>query len=193
MAMTFTGSISAASAAHEEIRTMLYGAIGCNLAWGIVDAVMYLISNLTERGRSLVILRRVRGASDAAAADRCIAEALPPVVAASMRPADFEHLRQELMRLKDIPLRPRLRADDLRGAGSVLLLVFASTFPLVIPFLVMSDPVRALRTSHAIAIVMLFIVGYSLARFSGQRAWLMGSAMVVLGLVLVALTIALGG
>jgi len=193
MAMTFTGSISAASAAHEEIRTMLYGAIGCNLAWGIVDAVMYLISNLTERGRSLVILRRVRGASNAAAADRCIAEALPPVVASSMRPADFEHLRQELMRLKDVPLRPRLRADDLRGAGSVLLLVFASTFPLVIPFMVMSDPVRALRTSHAIAIVMLFVVGYSLARFSGQRPWLMGSAMVVLGLVLVALTIALGG
>ena len=32
MALTFTGTISAASAGREEVRTLLVGAIGCNIA-----------------------------------------------------------------------------------------------------------------------------------------------------------------
>ena len=51
MVLTITGSISVAEAGHAEIHTMLVGAVGCNLAWGIVDAVMYLLGSLLERGR----------------------------------------------------------------------------------------------------------------------------------------------
>ncbi len=43
-----------------ETRTVLAGAIGCNLAWGIVDATMYLITTFTERARGLVTLRIIR-------------------------------------------------------------------------------------------------------------------------------------
>jgi hypothetical protein len=39
MVLTFTGSLSVAEAGREDIRTMLVGALGCNLAWGIIDAV----------------------------------------------------------------------------------------------------------------------------------------------------------
>ncbi len=53
MALTFTGALSAATAGREEIRTMMFAALGCNLAWGLVDAVMYLIRTLTERARNL--------------------------------------------------------------------------------------------------------------------------------------------
>ena len=41
MVMTFTGSISVAESGHGQIRDTLLGAIGCNLAWGIIDAGMY--------------------------------------------------------------------------------------------------------------------------------------------------------
>ena len=51
MVLTFTGSISVAEAGREEMRTMLVGAIGCNLAWGIVDGVMYLVTTLVARQR----------------------------------------------------------------------------------------------------------------------------------------------
>ena len=44
MAMTFTGTVSVASAGEQDIRQMLYAALGCNLAWGIVDAVMYVMT-----------------------------------------------------------------------------------------------------------------------------------------------------
>jgi len=51
----------------------------------------------------------------------------------------------------------------------------------------------ALRVSNAIAIVMLFLTGYAFARMTGRHPWLVGISMVILGLVLVGITMALGG
>ena len=50
MALTFTGTLSVATADRAEVRTMLIGALGCNLAWGLVDGVMYMLGILAERG-----------------------------------------------------------------------------------------------------------------------------------------------
>ena len=71
--------------------------------------------------------------------------------------------------------------------------MFLSTFPVTIPFLVMRDPVPALRVSNAIAVVLLFGAGYAFGRLTGRHPAGMGSAMVVLGSILVGITIALGG
>jgi VIT1/CCC1 family predicted Fe2+/Mn2+ transporter len=53
--------------------------------------------------------------------------------------------------------------------------------------------VTALRVSNAIAIVLLFALGYSYGRLTGRRPAAVGVGMVALGLVLVGLTMALGG
>ncbi len=193
MVLTFTGSISAASAGREEIRTMLFGALGCNLAWGIVDGIMYLLSILGERGRSLVTLKAVRGANDAARARRLIADALPSVVAGAVRPEDLEAMRRKLAELPEPPARPRLRREDLLGALAVCVLVFLCTFPVVIPFLFMHSALRALRLSNGIAIGMLFVAGRSWGKYAGYRPWRSGLWMVLLGLLLVGITMALGG
>jgi len=63
----------------------------------------------------------------------------------------------------------------------------------VIPFLFMKDVRLALHVSNGIAILLLFLTGYSFGRHIGRHAILTGIVMVVLGAVLVAITIALGG
>jgi VIT1/CCC1 family predicted Fe2+/Mn2+ transporter len=193
MVLSFTGSLSAATAGHEEIRTMLIGAIGCNLAWGLVDAVMYLMNTLSERGRDLLTLRRVRQATAPEEASRLIAEALPSGLASVLRPVELDAMRLQLQQLPEPPAAPRLIRADFAGALGVFLLVFLSTFPVVIPFLVMRNTMLAMRVSNAIAIVMLFLAGHSLGRHAGYRPWRVGLSMVGIGLVLVGITIALGG
>jgi hypothetical protein len=193
MVLTFTGSMSVATAGREEVREMLIGAVGCNLAWGIVDAVMYVLTTLVNRGRGLLLLRSVLAAQQAEGARSAIASALPPLLTSAMRPSDFDVLRERLAALPPPPRQPRLSSQDLRGAVEVFMLVFLSTFPVVIPFLLFSEPLRALRTSNAIAVAMLFLGGVSLGRFSGLRAGALGLAMAGIGAVLVAITIALGG
>ena len=193
MVLTFTGSLSVYEAGREDVRTMLVGALGCNLAWGIIDAVFYLMGCLAEKGRDLGTFRAVREAGDPGQAQRLLAEALPAVVASVLEPAELEGMRLRLLELPTPPERARLDKDDGRGALGVFLWVFLSTFPVVIPFVVMRDAVPALRVSNAIAVVLLFVAGYAFGRLTARRPVWMGSAMVVLGSLLVSLTIALGG
>jgi len=193
MVLTFTGSLSVAEADRAEVRTMLIGALGCNLAWGIIDAVLYLMGSLSEKSAELLTFRAVRQATDPNHAHRLIADALPSPVASVLQPAELDMLHQRLKQLPEPPERARLRKDDWLGGLGVFLLVFASTFPVAIPFIVMHDAGPALRTSNAIAIVLLFTLGYAFGRGAARNPWAMGISMVMLGAVLVGMTMALGG
>jgi hypothetical protein len=193
MVLTFTGSLSVAEAGRENIRTMLIGALGCNLAWGIIDSVLYLMGCLAEKGKGLFTLRAVRKATEPHKAQRLIARALPPVIASILQPAELETMRQRLKDLPEPPGEAQLAKDEWLGALGVFLLVFLTTFPVVIPFIFMKSAWLALRVSNAIAIAMLFLTGCAFGRITGRCPWVTGISMVVLGSLLVGITIALGG
>jgi len=193
MVLTFTGSLSAATAGHSEIRTMLIGALGCNLGWGIIDAVMYLMACLSEKGGKIRALRAVQGATTPEAAHRVIEEALPPLLASVLTRLDFEVMRMKLSQVPPPVDRPGLTKQDWYASLGVLAWVFLSTFPVVIPFLLVPSPGLALRISNAIAVGMLFLTGYAYGRGAGYHPLKTGFAMVVLGGVLVGITIVLGG
>ncbi len=193
MVLTFTGSLSVAEGGRESVRTMLVGALGCNLAWGIIDGVFYLMGCTAERGKALLTLRAIRDAADPGAARRLIAGAVPSAVASILQQDDLERIRQRLKGLPEPPDRVRWRRDEWRGALGVFGLVFLSTFPVTIPFIFMRDVTRALRVSNAVAIVLLFLIGYAFGRSAGRRPIVNGIVMVVLGFILVGMTLALGG
>ena len=193
MVLTFTGALSVAEAGRDDIRTMLIGALGCNLAWGVIDGVLYLMGCLAEKGRGLMTFQAVRKATDPQEAHRLIAGALPSVIASVLQPAEIEAVHQRLRQLPEPPDRAHLGKDDWLGGVAVFLLVFLSTFPVVIPFIVMRGAVPALRVSNAVAIAMLFIAGHAYGRSVGRHPWMLGIAMVLLGALLSALTMALGG
>ena len=193
MVLTFTGSLSVAEAGRDDIRTMLIGALGCNLAWGIIDAALYLMGCLAEKGRAMVIFRAVRKAVDQQKAHRLIGDALPSIVTSILEPAELESMHQRLKQLPEPLERASLSKDDWLGAIGVFFLVVLSTFPVVIPFIFMHKTVPAMRVSNTIAILMLFIIGCAFGRMIGRSWWLVGIAMVVLGSILVGITIALGG
>lgn len=193
MVLTFTCSISAGSDGREEVRAVLVGAIGCNLAWGIVDAVMYLLTLVIERGRSLAIRRGVHDSRDPAHARRSIRAALPEPLDELFEDGAVEAVRAKFQALPALPAKPRLAARDLRGALGVFLLVFLSTFPVVLPFLFFSPVNHAMRISNGVAIALLYVTGHSLAHHAGLPPVRLGLSMVAIGIVLVGLTIALGG
>jgi len=193
MVLTFTGSLSVAEAGREDIRTMLIAALGCNLAWGVIDGVLYLMGCLAEKGRNLGTFRAVRQTDDPQRAQRLIAGALPPLIASTLRSEEYAAIGQRLKELPEPPERAWLSKDDWIGALGVFLLVFLCTFPVALPFIFMRNATTALRISNAIAIVMLFIAGTAYSRSIGRRSWAIGISMVVVGVILVSMTMALGG
>jgi VIT1/CCC1 family predicted Fe2+/Mn2+ transporter len=193
MVLTFTGSLSVAEAGREDVRVMLIGALGCNIAWGLIDAVLYLMGCLAEKGRSLMTFKAVRSAVSPEKAQQLIAGALPPLLASLLQPAELESMRQRLQELPE-PARPaKLDGSEWRGAVGVFLLVFLSTLPVSVPFLFIESTLTAMRVSNLVAILMLFGTGYAFGRCVGRSPWAIGVGMVILGCVLVAITMALGG
>jgi VIT1/CCC1 family predicted Fe2+/Mn2+ transporter len=193
MVLTFTGTLSVVDSGREEVRDMLVAAIGCNIAWGFVDGVMYVLRNLVERGRQLQLVRAVRAAARPEQAHRLIGREAGPL-AAAFGPAELERLRQWIVALPPQAVAEvALARRDLLGALAVFLLVFLSTFPVVLPFVFIADPGLAKRVSAAVAIGMLFACGFGWGRYAGRKAWRAGLVMVLLGVAVEAVVIALGG
>jgi VIT1/CCC1 family predicted Fe2+/Mn2+ transporter len=91
------------------------------------------------------------------------------------------------------PPAPHLTRTDWLGALAVCVVVFVSTFPVVIPFLFIDEMRTALRVSNAVAIVMLFLCGYALGHCTGRAPLPMGLLMVAIGLALSGVAMMLGG
>ena len=193
MALSFTGSLNVATSGREDVRTMMVTALGCNLAWGLVDGVMYLMATLTGRARNLTLLSRVRGAVDPKEAHSTIAEVLPGRLGEAIGAEGLEDMRRRLATLPEVPARARLGREDFLGSFGVFLLVVLSTFPVVVPFMFISEMALAIRVSNAVALLLLFIGGYRLGHYAGGVAWKTGLAMAGVGAVLVSIIMALGG
>src|SRR4029077_1246237 len=134
MVLTFTSAMSVRSAGEADVREMLVGSLGCNLAWGIIDAIMYLMNCLAARGREHDALRAMRSVRNAEEARQAISEGLPEGVAVVLSPGELERLHVRLRAWPEPPARPRLEGDDWLGAAGVFCLVFLSTLPVILPF-----------------------------------------------------------
>jgi VIT1/CCC1 family predicted Fe2+/Mn2+ transporter len=169
MVLTFTGSLSVAEAGQGAVRTMLIGALGCNLAWGTIDGILYLMGSLAEKNKELLTLRAVRRAADPREAQRRIAEALPSTLASVLQPADLETMRQRLVALPEPTGQARLGREDWWGALAVFGWVVLTTFPVALPFIFMQAAGPALRVSNGIAIAMLFATGWAFGRITSRN------------------------
>src|SRR4030095_11362088 len=104
-------------------------------------------------------------------AHRLILAGLPPVVSATLSTSEVESLRQRLREPGEGHWSVRITMHDVVAAVGVFLLVFLSTFPVAIPFLIVRNPLTAQRLSNAIALVMLFVTGWSLGTYAGSPGW----------------------
>ena len=193
MALSFTCALSVTETNHADVKQMLFGAIGCNIAWGVIDAIMCMMIVLSQRGRDIAVLKYVREARDEEKARNLIAETISPEIAAVMKKQSFEDIRMDIVRATPKISNPRISGKDLKVALGIFILVFLTTFPIAIPFALIQNVRMALRISNGIAIILLFIGGWILARYSNYHKFRTGLYLALLGIGMVFLTISLGG
>jgi len=193
MALTFVGTVSAATAGEDAGQKMLYTALGCNLAWGLADALMFLVRTLTNRGRRLMLALAIRNAPDADAGRRVLRDALPKFMRLLVSDENLEPIRMRLASTTDLPDRPRFVQGDFLGALGIFIIIVLSTFPVALPFIIFRDGPTALLVSRVLTLLMLFCCGLALGRHAGWGPWKAGFAMMVFGVLLTMAIIALGG
>ncbi|HUL73588.1 MAG TPA: VIT1/CCC1 transporter family protein [Vicinamibacterales bacterium] len=192
MSMSFTATVHVANAGEQSIRELLYAAVGCNVAWGFVDAVMYVITTVSDRGWAYRLVREISDADDADGGRRIVVENLPGGLADMLPPSVLEGIRTAIADDGRNARPPRVARGDLAGALGVFLLVVLGTLPVALPFAFLSDVTFALRVSQGIGLAMLFANGVALGHYAGFRAWRSGVAMLAIGVALVGVIVALG-
>ena len=192
MAITFTGAMTVVTHGGE-VREMVITAFGCNIAWGLVDAVMFLVRTLTERARTLNLALAVRAAADPAAGRRHVEHALSSVASKLVTGTEIEAVRARIVGLPSLPERPHLHRRDALAAVLIFLIVLGSTIPIVLPFAFTTDVALAKNGSRLVALLMLFAAGRSLGRHAGYGGLRTGFSMMGLGAALIVAIMAFGG
>jgi len=179
---------------ETSIHTMIIAALGCNIAWGIVDGVMFVLEGIFARARYADLIMKLKS-NDRNSAFSALKREIGETADLILDKAGKEQVYSEVMRSASHlqPEKPRVSKDDVVGAVACFLLVFVSTFPVLIPFFFMRNLGLATRISNLIAIVMLFYLGYEQAKYTNQNRLQLGLVMVILGCAIVVVTILLGG
>jgi VIT family len=195
MVLTFTlGAGLKLHGDREATRMLLLAALGCNVAWGIIDSVLFLIDRLSERRRLHRLVKTIEEIHDRekalALVDRELDERIPSIVGPKLRAALDEEV---LARVRELRLERNLTAADAKGALAVFAVLFFTALPAVVPFLLVHDAGLALLISNAVLIGLLFHAGWRWGRHTGGRPWRIGAAAALVGVALVLVATALGG
>lgn len=193
MVLTFTGAISVNSQGRQEIGELLWAALGCNVAWGIVDAIMYLMNVIFERGYYMNVLKKLNQQKNEEKGKQILKEEIQPLISNLLNADELNHLYQRIKTIPPPDKKNIITWQDALAGIQIFLLVFLCTLPVSLPFLFIQDAALALRVSNGIALVLLFIGGYKLSTYSGFKPILGALLYMLTGVLLVFLTMALGG
>jgi VIT1/CCC1 family predicted Fe2+/Mn2+ transporter len=193
MVLTFTGTISVSTAGKQEVRELLWAALGCNLAWGLVDGIMYLMDKVIGHAHDLNQLNRLKLSKDAAESRGIFKENFSPLIVHLMDDKEIDKLSAKLKVLPELSIKNTLVLKDFLIAGQIFLLVFLITLPVSLPFLFIPDVAFAMRISNGVALFLLFIGGFSLGRYAGIKPFITALTYTAIGVFLVAMTMAFGG
>lgn len=194
MGLAFTGAVRVAGGSTTNWELFVEIAC-CSLAWAIIDGTMYAVLSYCERARKFRLLERVQLAESPEQALQQIAESLDERLSPLTTPEQRQTLyRQMISAAPQLPTpRPRLLAEDIKGGVAVALTLLLATIPVILPFLLFTDLRGAVRASNVIALLLLFCVGSWWGYVVAGTPWRVGFGMTLIGLVLVFVTILLGG
>ncbi|MCU0272599.1 MAG: hypothetical protein MUE34_05135 [Acidimicrobiales bacterium] len=176
-------------------RSLLFAAVGCNLAWGLIDGCLYVMSTIYERGRRLR-LHRAAQRTDPARARQAARSALREASGSLFEDEELDRLAERLLavaRTTPAPDHVQLRRSDLAPLAASVVLNVAATVPATLALVLIDDWRVALRVSNALIVGMLFLAGYGWGRAAGFRPWRSGLTLLTIGVGMVVLAVALGG
>ncbi len=200
--MTFTMAFKAADLANvpvsilsTSVNGLFVAAIGCTIAWGIIDAIITVMTNVAGRGRRVRLIEQIQGATSDAEAEAIVSGALegelPGIIGESEREELYRHIA---IKARDVDPQPiGVRRDDIYAAIGVILCAVLATLPVVVPLLFVDDPTWSIRISNIIGVVMLYFVGYQWAKYAGGKRAKTGLLLAAIGLIMMAIAIPLGG
>ena len=183
-----------------DIDLMVQTALGAGIAWGIIDALLYLVVIVYERNRYIHVADDLQDSKDEKAALGIIQEDLEDSIIGTLDVEDQERIYKDVLGAqRRVGYADKARGasslgrEDYLGAFQVFLAMLVATLVVVVPLLVVKPPHVAVIASNLVALVSLFVVGYLWARHTRINKVKFGLLLAVMGAGIVIITFFLGG
>jgi hypothetical protein len=180
----------------EYVNELLVAALLATVAWGVIDGIVYVLTEVLERGERHRILWHIQSADTEEEAAAAMADEfdyiLEPITGEAQRDVLY---RDVLDHLRDSRPQPvKLKREDFIGALACVLVAIIAVTPSLIPFVLLrDDPALAIRISNVISFGVLFYSGYEWGKYTGTSRIKTGLVLVAVGVLLVAIAIPFGG
>ena len=175
---------------------LFVAALGCAVAWGLIDGAMYVLTCVFERGKDQRLYRLVRNAPSEEEGIAVLADELDDDMGSLATSAERRNIYSTLYaRLRQSPPPPGgFEKGDFAGGFGVFLVAVGAALPIVLPLIILPGSIEfRLRASNLVAFAMLFGMGYRWGRYAGGKPLLTGLMLLILGVIMVAVAIPLGG
>jgi hypothetical protein len=197
MAITFTFGSRAVVGPHflEHLNEIAIGAVECNVAWGAIDGVFFVLGEVFDIGRTGLWVRKARSATNERAAIEAIRIRLGERIGELAPSPESDRLYRDILAVLKRMDAPRAwpTFDGMIGAVLICLLVSATSLTVALPIWLIPDPELAVRTIHVLLAACLFATGYGMAQAVGLPPLRYGAVMALVGGALGGLAYALGG
>lgn len=180
----------------DYVNELLIAAFLAILAWGIIDGIVYVLTEVLERGEKHRVLWYIQSADTEEEAIKAVHDeigfVLEPITGETQRRQLYLDVIDHLRESKPQPVR--LKRADFTGALACVFVAVAVVLPSMLPFVVLRhDYALAIRVSNVISFAMLFYAGYEWGKYTNANRWKTGLVLVGVGVLLVAIAIPLGG
>ena len=197
IAMTFTSVLRSYAAIDEAAYwEIIYPALFCCIAWGIADGLFYAWERRYNIRMENKIIDLSRPGQDRDEAMHLIREQLDDTILRNINYEKRTELYRNLMNHLDEvgAKRTPSRWDALSIVSATFAISTAAGLAVVAPFFLVENLKTALDISNMLGICLLFIIGYHRAyEKSASARMIMGFGTAVIGIVIAAVTILLGG
>ena len=197
IAMTFTSVLRSYAAIDEAAYwEIIYPALFCCMAWGIADGLFYAWERRYNIRMENKIIDLSRPGQDRDEAMHLIREQLDDTILRNINYEKRTELYRNLMNHLDEvgAKRTPSRWDALSIVSATFAISTAAGLAVVAPFFLVENLKTALDISNMLGICLLFIIGYHRAyEKSASARMIMGFGTAVIGIVIAAVTILLGG
>ncbi|OPY31340.1 MAG: VIT family protein [Methanomassiliicoccales archaeon PtaU1.Bin124] len=173
---------------------LIIAAMGANTAWGVADAMIYLLTISVENRRAYNLAKSVR-AMDDETAKLAIVDDLSGTVFHTMEDDDRDRwanaVHSKLMMTE--PHLQRIGKSDYIGAVSCFVLSLVAAVPVLMPHLFIEDVRTAVLAGNVVGLVMMTVLGYIWAGRMRTSRIRSSITMFLIGLTILTVVLLFGG
>lgn len=170
--------------------------IGVITAWGIIDGVIYALSEYLMRGERYRLLQYIHSSDDEETAVAAIADELDfilePITSEEQRQALYHDMLAHLSQAE--PQAVGLQREDLIGGTAMVLVSVIAVLPSLLPLLLLPQNTElAIRISNVVSFFVIFATGYSWGIHTGANPLKIGFFLASICFAMVFVAMLLGG